>query len=207
MKIKFQIFILTITLIFISIEKIFAESPITSTIFYTSYSNFPVVEKAHLSGVINDTIAEYLLNDSNAIDVKAAIINALSWSDKGKNNASLLMKHIIKKYNFGKAFDMNLLSAEDIFCLGYLTMMDNYSQTEKPVKILTLASNKKPKSFTIKIVLALSIAQTYNDPHSCDVYKICANVKEDSNLDNDMRQSAIDKIFDFINQYKQYCKN
>jgi len=186
--------------------KIFADSPITSTTFYTSYSELPIVQKVHSSGTIDDSIAAYLLNDSITIDVKAAIINAFSGNAAGKNNAPILMQHIIKKYKLGKGFDINLLSADDIFCLGYLDIMENISQTEKSIKILTIAINKKPKSFTIRMILALVEAQNDMNSYPCDVYKTCTDIKKNANLNNDMRQSAIDKIFDFINTFKKFCK-
>lgn len=203
MKNKTKYFFL-LFLIF-SFSRLFADSPITSTVFYTFYSDIPIVEKAHQSGTINDSIADYLLNDTVAIDVKAAIINALSWNFNGKSNAPLLMQFIIKKYNFGNGFDLNLLSAEDIFCLGYLTIMDNYFQTEKPIKILTLASNKNPKSFTIQMILALTIAQRDLNSDWCSVYKGCDNVRKDKNLTKEMKQDAVDSIFSYINTYKPYC--
>ena len=200
-----RIIALSITLFFIT-ARLLADSPITSTEFYKSYLNYPVVVKAHDAHIINDSIAAYLLNDSVAVEVKAAVINALSWDFNGKNNASLLMQYLIKKYNYGNGFDLNTLSADDIFCLGYLTIMDNYFQTEKPIKILTLAHDKKPDSFTINIILALAEAQQAMDTDFCKVYKICADVKKDKKLTKDMRQSAIDSIFEYINIYKESCK-
>ncbi|MFH0865418.1 MAG: hypothetical protein V1904_04455 [Bacteroidota bacterium] len=197
--------IITILVFIISLNNLYADSPITSTTFYTFYSDVVVVEKAHQSGTVDDTIADYLLSDTVAIDVKAAIINALSWNFNGKNNASLLTSFIMKKYSYSNGFDLNVLSAEDIFCLGYLTIMDNYFQTEKPIKILTLASSKDPKSFTIQMILALAIAQHDMESDFCAVYKGCVSVKNNMNLKQDMKQNAVDAIFSYINIYKPYC--
>jgi hypothetical protein len=190
-----------------SMTRLFADSPITSTEFYKSYSEFTIVQKAHKSGVMSDTFANYLLNDSNAIDVKAAVINALAWNFNGKQNAPLLMQYILKKYKISNGFDLNILSADDMFCLGYLTIMDNYFETEKPLKILTLARDKNPKSYTINIVLALAEAQKAMDTDWCRVYKVCAEVNKNKNLTKDIKQSAIDIIFGYINDYKESCKD
>jgi hypothetical protein len=191
----------------ISSSRLFADSPITSTDFYKSYLDNTMVMKAHNSGVMNDTIAEYLLNDTIAIDIKAAVINALSWSIDGKDNAPLFVQYIIKKNNLGKAFDMNTLSADAIFCLGYLTIMDDYFQTDKAISILSLARDKKPKSYTVNIILALAEAQRVFDSDWCGVYKVCNEVKKNVSLKTDMRESAISVIFDYINLYKSSCKD
>jgi len=193
-------------LLLLTVKVVLADSPVTSTIFYNCYSEYAIVMKAHKSGVMNDTIAEYLLNDTLEIGVKAAIINALSWDANGKDNAPLLIQYISKKYKLGKGFDMNLLSADDIFCLGYLSIMDNYNNTAKPISILKLAHEKKPKSYTISIILALAEAQEAMSTDWCQVYKLCTSVDKDKELIRDLRSSAILNIFNYINIYKSSCK-
>jgi hypothetical protein len=193
-------------LLLLTVKVVLADSPVTSTIFYNCYSEYAIVMKAHKSGVMNDTIAEYLLNDTLEIGVKAAIINALSWDANGKDNAPLLIQYISKKYKLGKGFDMNLLSADDIFCLGYLSIMDNYNNTAKPISILKFAHEKKPKSYTISIILALAEAQEAMSTDWCQVYKLCTSVDKDKELIRDLRSSAILNIFNYINIYKSSCK-
>jgi hypothetical protein len=202
-------YIITILLfnILFSASSLFADSPITSTSFYSAYAEYAIVNKAHESGVMNESIAHYLLSDTVAIDVKAAIINALSWNFDGKQNASLLMPYIQKKYKTTGEPDMKTLSADDVFCLGYLTVMDNYFQTEKPLKLLALARKKKPNSYTINIILALVEGQEAMATDFCRVYKICEEVGKNSSLTQDMKTDAINIIFDYIVDYKEYCKN
>ena len=185
---------------------VMADSPITSTQFYTCYSEYSIVLNAQKSGVMNDSIAEYLLNDTLDIGVKAAIINALSWDAGGKDNAPLLMQYIIKKYKFGNGFDLKLLSAEDIFCLGYLTIMDDYFSTDKPIGILKIAHEKDPKSYTISMILALAEAQKAMDSDWCQVYKLCAAVEKDKDLNHDLKSTAIQQIFKYIDSYRSSCK-
>lgn len=199
--------ILFISLLLIAASNlVLADSPITSTKFYNCYSEYDVVMKAHKFGVMNDTIAEYLLNDTLDIGVKAAIINALSWDANGKDNAPLLMQYISKKYNLGKGFDMKILSAEDIFCLGYLTIMDDYTNTDKPISILKIAHEKKPNSYTINIILALAEAQEAMDSDWCEVYKLCSAVDKNKDLIRDLKSTAILQIFNYIDNYKTSCK-
>lgn len=202
---KFRIFLIAIMLI-TATNIVLADSPITSTVFYDSYSEYPIVLKAQKSGVMNDTIAGFLLNDTLDIGIKAAIINALSWDIDGKQNAPLLMEYILKKYKLGKGFDIRLLSAEDIFCLGYLTIMDDYFNTDKPIGILKIAHEKSPKSYTISMILALAEAQKAMSTDFCEVYKLCKEVDKDKDLTRDLKVTAITQIFNYINNYKTYCK-
>ncbi|HNW99122.1 MAG TPA: hypothetical protein PKK00_12000 [Bacteroidales bacterium] len=183
---------------------IFAGSPIISVSFYKSYSEISIVNSALSTGKINDTIANYLLNDTNSIDSKAAVINALSMRTK-KSNASLLMQYIMKKYNFKSGFDLKILTTDDVFCLGYLTITDNTEQTEKAIKILNIAAEKDPKSFTIQIILALVEAELYANTKLCEVYKVCSEVNDNKELTRDMKQSAIENIFTYMDYYKSNC--
>ena len=63
-----------------------ADSPITATDFYKAYMDVKMVQRAHLEGVMGLEIAEFLSSPDNPIDVKAAVINDLSWKFDGKNN-------------------------------------------------------------------------------------------------------------------------
>ncbi|MGD0710998.1 MAG: hypothetical protein ABR968_07420 [Bacteroidales bacterium] len=187
--------------------RLFADSPITSTDFYSAYYEYAIVVKAHNDGVINDTIANYLLSDTVTIGVKAAIINALSWNFDGKQNATLLMPYIQKKYKISGEPDMKALSADDLFCLGYLTIMDNYFQTDKPLKLLALARAKKPNSYTINIILALVEGQQAMATDFCRVFRICEEVERNKSLSQDMKEDAVKIIFDYIIDYKASCKD
>ena len=75
-----------ITVIFLSPSYLFSDSPITSTDFYRAYLDVELVENAHNSGELNMILAEALSNET-PLDIKMAIINALSWDLDGKDNA------------------------------------------------------------------------------------------------------------------------
>jgi hypothetical protein len=183
-----------------------ADSPITSTPFYKAYAENSYVQLAQKSKVLNDSIAAYLLSDTVSVDKKAAVINALGWDFDKKTNAKLFFTYIQKKYKFEKAFDLNALSSDDIFCLGYLTIMDNYFETEKPIKLLTIAKNKNPKSYTVNIVLALAEAQKAMDSDWCRVWKLGNEIFTNEKLVKDLNDEAIKTIQDYLMLYKSSCK-
>src|SRR3990172_12490499 len=76
-----------------------ADSPITATKFYEAYLDVKMVERAHLEGVMGLEIAEFLSSPENSIDVKTAVINALSWKFDGKNNAELYAYYLALLYH------------------------------------------------------------------------------------------------------------
>ncbi|HHT9109297.1 MAG TPA: hypothetical protein ACFYD9_11675, partial [Candidatus Wunengus sp. YC64] len=73
----------------------------------------------------------------NPIDVKAAVINGLSWRFEGKNNAELYAYYLALLYHLSiTELDTAFLSADEIFCLGYLTVMDDYFHPEYAIQLL-----------------------------------------------------------------------
>jgi hypothetical protein len=68
---------------------VWADSPITSTPFSEAYQDYNIVKAAKRSGVLTVEMAEYLSSPSNPVDIKAALINSLSWKFEGKKNALL----------------------------------------------------------------------------------------------------------------------
>ncbi|MCF6158582.1 MAG: hypothetical protein E3K32_08400 [wastewater metagenome] len=102
-----------------------ADSPITSTKFYEAYMDVKMVKRAHLEGVMGIEIAEFLSSPENTIDTKAAVINALSWRFEGKNNTEFYMYYLSLLYHVPlEELDTDFLSPDEIFCLGYLMVMD-----------------------------------------------------------------------------------
>ncbi|MBL0106070.1 MAG: hypothetical protein IPP52_01920 [Ignavibacteria bacterium] len=62
----------------------YADSPLTSTPISNVYEDLEIVKKAKASGEMNSEFALFLHNESNPIDKKAALINALGWDFNGK---------------------------------------------------------------------------------------------------------------------------
>ena len=112
-------------LFFLSIAN--ADSPITSTDFYKAYLHIPEVEEAHEIGVLSDKIAQFLLDSENSLDKKSAVINALSWDFDRKINAFLFKRYLKAKYQVKDDIDslVKVMNDVELFCLGYMTVMDN----------------------------------------------------------------------------------
>ena len=206
MKKIFVLFLLPV-LVFVFSRKSYADSPITATDFYEAYMDVKMVERAHLEGVMGLEIAEFLTSPENPIDVKAALINALSWRFEGKKNAELYAYYLALLYHVSVIeLDTEFLSADEIFCMGYLTAMDDYFHPEKALPLLEEAHKMMKESFTVSIILALVKAQRAFDSDWCEIWRIIEKVLSDKELKQDLRPEAVKRIVDYMILYKEYCR-
>lgn len=205
-KIRLVIVFLILTF-FIKLQIAYSDSPITSTPFYEAYMDNNMVQKANEKGVIDDEIAGYLLDRTVDLGTKSAVINALGWDFNGKNNALIFKTYLKEKY--GKTIDStNSLKLEgaDMFCLGYLTVMDDYFNPIKAYYILNLAKNRLYESYTAAIIFSLIKAQIFSDNFDfCSSYLTTHSVELNKYLQKDMKEEAIDIIFDYMNGAENYC--
>ncbi len=184
-----------------------ADSPITATKFYDAYMDVKMVQRAHVEGVMGLEIAEFLTSPENPIDVKAAVINALSWRFEGKSNTELYACYLALMYHVSLIeLDTAFLSADETFCLGYLTIMDNYFHPELALPLLEEAKESLKDSFTVSMILALTRAQAMFDSDWCEVWRLVERVLKDGSLKQDMRPDAVKMIVKYMILYKEYCE-
>ena len=204
-KILLVVLLLNVLLLFQKISH--ADSPITATGFYEAYMDVKMVKRAHLEGVMGLEIAEFLTSPENPIDVKAAVINALSWKFDGKNNVELYACYLALLYHVSLIeIDTAFLSADKIFCMGYLMVMDDYFHPEKALPLLEEAHNMEKDSFAVSIILALAKAQRAFDSDWCEVWKLTEEVLKNKELKQDLRHEATKMIVDYMILYKEYCE-
>ncbi len=176
----------------------YADSPVTSTPFSNAYLDQPIVERAKDAGQMTKEIAEYLKDSDNPLTIKAAVINALynqmEWSEK--NYADTYAKYVYNK--FVQELDMNTLSGEELYCLGYLTLLDHYMTPQKAIPYLEAALNKKPDSFTVSMTLAIARGQE----SWSDIWSLTTAVLEDLTLKQDMKPEAVEIIFNYLSLYQ-----
>jgi hypothetical protein len=102
--------------------------------------------------------------------------------------------------------DTGFLSADEIFCMGYLIAMDNYFQPENAIPLLEEAHKLMKDSFAVSIVLALAKAQMAFEQDWCEAWKIVESVLRNTDLTQDLRPDAKKIIVDYMILYKDYCK-
>lgn len=166
-----------------------------------------MVQRAHLEGVMGVEIAEYLSSPENPVDHKAAVINALSWRFEGKSNAELYTYYLGLLYHMSiTELDTDFLSADEIFCLGYLIAMDDCFHPENAIVLLEEAQKMMKESFTVSMVLALVKAQIAFEQDWCVAWKIIEQVLQNADLKQDLRPEAKKIIVNYMILYREYCK-
>jgi len=204
---KILVLVILLKLLLIFPAASYADSPITATGFYEAYMDVKMVQRAHLEGVMGLEIAEFLTSPENPIDVKAAVINALSWRFEGKNNAELYAYYLALLYHVSIVeLDTAFLSPDEIFCIGYLTIMDDYFHPDHAVQLLEEAHNLMKDSFTVSIILALARGQKVTDYDWCEVWRLTEEVLKNKDLRQDLRPDATKMIVDYMVLYKEYCE-
>ncbi len=191
-------------LILVFFAPVWADSPITSTDFAKAYTDVAMVKQADKIRVLNLEIAGYLCDPGIAVDLKAAVINALSWDLDGKHNAELFKYYLALRHQQTLSqLQTEELTADELFCLGYLTVMDDYFDPDPALPYLEAAQRKNPKSFTVAIIGALAQAQKLMDSNWADVWKVTERVLEDKNLKSDLRSKAKQIIVDYMVLYRE----
>ncbi|MBV6479364.1 MAG: hypothetical protein HGGPFJEG_02135 [Ignavibacteria bacterium] len=147
--------------------------------------------------------ADFLHSRINAIDLKAALINALGWEKVSGNTEKYCM------YIFNKTpdeLDIDELGAEDLFVIGYLSAMENYHNPNESLEFLKKAKKKLSKSYTVNIIYSLVKSQIAMEKDFCSVWKIYNKVDNNKKLNHDMRLYAEKIILDYMYLYKDFCK-
>jgi len=201
MKRLFLILIFTL-----SINSVFADSPLTSTDLYKAYLDIPLIQKtANSKGVLTDEVFEYLIS-KNSLDKKVALINALKWDFDGKNNSSLYIKKLfgIRK-NYSHTNFYQKATPEELLCYGYLKAMDDYFDVKKASVFTSRAQKLNPGSYTIAVINHLITAQMTGINNWCERYSGFDTIKQNKLLKLDFRTKASDIIHEYLKGYKDYC--
>jgi hypothetical protein len=210
--------ILIFLFILVPFASVKADSPLTSTVFHTAYSDIPEVAAASTEGLTDKGLA--FLTGNAPIDQKLALINALGWGNttyveafqeelarlrKIDTAIFTAMKNV--KSIEDEILGLDKLGKDDLTVLGYLQVMGDYFNVNKGYYACYHGFIKNSESYSHAMVLGLVIAQTYLESMQwCDVYNVMSQVNGDPSLSqNKMREEAVTLIFDYINLYAESC--
>lgn len=189
-----------------------ADSPLTSTNFFTVYEEYEIVQDAlSAKGKLTNDIMIYLSDRAYPIDVKVAVVNALGWNFNGQNNYDTYLDFVEMRTGMERT-DRDFykkIDADEILCLAYLKAMDNYFDVKKAKNLSELAlirTRRSQRSYTFHLIDALIGAQTVMESSWCEVYKSTQKVKENSDLRYDFPWEADDIVFEYMSLYKSSCK-
>lgn len=182
-----------------------ADSPITSCTFYTEYLEYPMVAYAEQTQAMDEKITAYLIDNNVLPDVKAAVINAISWGSYDAANSEKLLAALKAKYK-SDADIINIpgIRADELMCYGYMLAMDDYFDVFYAATVTQLAASKS-NSFTIHMINAIVTSQREMDTSWCAVWNQARTVINNKSLKRDMKTNAIQLIVDYMILYKSYC--
>jgi hypothetical protein len=196
----------------ISVANVIADSPLTETNFYKAYLDVPMVQQALKSkGRLSHEMILYLANDTNALDIKLAIINALGWNHKGRGNSSSYLNYVVKTKKYkGEAKSITFkwfATSDELTCYSYLLSMDNYFDIINANEIAQLALKKSPNSYAVNMIACLIKSQgLFLLGEECYSFKLFNTLKTNNQLKMDMRNDAEKYLFEYMNSIGTNCK-
>ena len=203
--------LLTALMLTLSWALTWADSPLTSTDFAENYNDQPMVQMALKLSNESDTnipvsMLDFLADKKSPIDVRLAVINAISWNFDGKTSGEQLYEYLSKRYNIKTSDKIaKKLDAGTLAVYAYAVAMSDYFNVTEAQELAHKAVKKdKSKSFSVAFIASLIDAQVYLDSDWGLVYKVVNDVLHDGSLHLDMRQEAIDSVMEYINLYKSY---
>ncbi|MEZ5198649.1 MAG: hypothetical protein R2764_20365 [Bacteroidales bacterium] len=199
--------LLLFAIISLSLNFVFAASPLSGTKFYSVYLSQDIVQLAESQGFLDGRIAVYLIDENNDIGVKVAIINALNWSEKENVSVDTYKMFMGRKYgkNYNK-LDFSEMSGDELLCLGYMVLLDQKRTLAEAMPILEEAQLKNKNSFTSNIIYAMALAQSaLNASDECQAWRVCNDTRINGSLVQDMDVSASAILFEAVDTYKEAC--
>jgi hypothetical protein len=196
------------------INTVFADSPLTTSDFYKAYMDVPMVQEASASkGRITSEMMEYIDDDTNPLEVKLAIINAIGWEHKGMMISKMYFMFVMskKKYKseFGGEFSAFKWYAtrDELICFAYMKALDNHFDVVDAFEMAGEAVRKYPDSFAVNMIYNLIKAQGLTGfGEYCYASKLFLMLKDNQKLKMDMREESMNYIFEYMDDISKNCK-
>ena len=182
-------------------------NPVTMTKFY-QYFSIDEIQVVESNGVLNGPVAMFLLDDNNPLEQKAALANAFVTNNQNNGTAHTFRQFLARQYRADfENLDLNLLNGEELFILGYLTIIDNKGNPDEGLPILEMADKKLTNSLTINMIMALAQAQQLiNNGNSCQAWQTINGVTSGTGMNNDLDQAVVETIVSENNYLKTTCE-
>jgi len=174
----------------------------------------PMVQEASLSkGRITNEMMEYIDDDTNPLEIKLAIINAIGWDHKGMMVSKMYFMFVMnkKKYqtDFGGeffAFKWNA-TRDELICYSYMKALDNYFDVVDAFEMAGEAVRKYPDSFAVNMIYNLIKSQGLTAfGEYCYASKLILTLKDNPKLKMDMRKESMIYVFEYMTSVSVNCK-
>jgi hypothetical protein len=198
----------------LSINSVFADSPLTSTDFYKAYMDISIVQEASASkGKITNEMMEYIDDDANPVDVKLAIINAIGWEHKGMMVSKMYFMFVMNKKKYKTDFRGDFMAfkwnatRDELICYSYMKALDNYFDVTDAFEIAGETVKKYPDSFAVNMIYNLIKSQGLTAfGEYCYASKMFLTLKDNPKLKMDMRKESLSYVFQYMEDIGKDCK-
>ena len=142
---------------------VFADSFITSMTFWEHYNSSLNRKETYTTSMLwappelNFRDMRFLIKASNRLEEKIALINSLSSNSlyKRTSNSDFFLKFLGQKYNQELSFSnaSKYCKAEELFLVAYMRSLDNYSDMDTPLVIISdIKDIKLKKSLAFNLI-------------------------------------------------------
>ncbi len=186
---------------------VWADAPITATVFWKAYKDLPIIKKATTTRELSKDMIVFFESDKNSIDKKVAIINALGVNYGGKRNSYVFYDFLEKKYGVKRSRNKfkKLCTGDELLCVGYLEAMEDYFNSGMGRPMVRAALKKNKTSYTYNIILAILNAQADFNHNWCTAFHDVDKIRKNTKLVKDFRETGIKIIFDYFDSVKENC--
>lgn len=181
------------------------DSPVTSTDFHKAYLEIPLIAEAATTHTMTTAMEKFLLKRRTPIDQKAALVNALGWSQTNTPNFDAFAAAVKKKRKIHTLTPDSKMKAHDQLMLGYLLLLEDYFNPQNASPYLEKAAARLPNSRTAQTLLAICRAQISFDGSWCEVWRHYEKVRNNTELKDDIRKDADQVIYDYLVLYQDSC--
>ena len=207
-------------LLALPITESLADSPLTSTNFWTAYKDVKTVIHIQENGLDKKGLKMLGSKKVSSLD-KISAINSLGFNHKKTSSfeAYLLDKRkgltadvfeFLKTQTEGTPVEneqTKLLTADDLVCWAYLNAMDDYNHPNLSMRAAFFAFMRDTKNMAYGTIAGLISSQKAFDYDWCSVYKISKELIQDTEYENNILSDEAEKIImDYISLYKDDCK-
>ena len=193
--------------------------------FYKAYLDVPIVKKASLAnGKITNEMLDYICKKSNPADVKYAMLNALGWDGKMKENEELNNKtiatYLANNYESDMTFNdiLKVLGSSTAMSMALIGAYTDWFYTEDALKNAKLVCDKDDSNGIVvqsNYIMYKLIAIEYSMGDVGDVTpmgtqegfldavkSILSMCQSDAvELRQDMRKGALNIIYNCLKEY------
>ena len=156
---------------------------------------------------------EFIDNESNPLDVKFAIINAIGWEHDGVKIIKLYFMFVMNKKKYKTEFGGDFMAfkwnatRDELICYSYMKALDNYFDVTDAFEMAGEAVRKYPDSFAVNMIYNLIKSQGLTAfGEYCYASKLFLTLKDNPKMKMDMRKESMIYVFEYMDEIGKDCK-